>query len=51
MVGWVLIWRVYLETAGLELEGIGELLRDGWGVEESVRAFRERQKDIDQRDG
>jgi SP family myo-inositol transporter-like MFS transporter 13 len=41
-VGWVVISRIYLETAGLELEEIGELLEYGWNVEKSVAEFRER---------
>lgn len=41
-VGWAAIWAVYPETAGLELEGVQELLQVGWGVRESVVAFRER---------
>jgi len=44
IVGWFCIWRIYPETAGLELEGIGELLKDGWGVRESVAAFERRKK-------
>ena len=43
-VGWLCIWRVYPETAGSELEGIGELLRNGWGVRESIEAFRARKE-------
>ncbi|KAM3420578.1 hypothetical protein BST61_g3840 [Cercospora zeina] len=42
--GWVVIWKIYPETAGLELEGISELLQDGWGVTDSTRAFRERRR-------
>lgn len=41
--GWFLIWRIYPETAGLELEAIGDLLKEGFGVRESVRDFEERQ--------
>lgn len=44
VVGWYLIWKIYPETAGLELEGIGELLKDGWSVAESIEGFRERQQ-------
>lgn len=44
VVGWCCIWRIYPETAGLELEGIGELLREGWGVRESVAGFEARRK-------
>ena len=42
--GWVMIWKIYPETAGLELEGISELLQDGWGVEDSMSGFRERRR-------
>lgn len=51
VAGWVAIWKIYLETAGLELEGIGELLKDGWGVERSVEGFRERQRVLDELEG
>ncbi|EME38540.1 hypothetical protein DOTSEDRAFT_48726 [Dothistroma septosporum NZE10] len=44
IAGWFLIWRIYPETAGLELEDIGELLKDGFGVQRSVRDFQERQR-------
>lgn len=44
VVGWWLILRIYPETAGLELEDISELLKDGWNVAESVKGFRERRK-------
>ena len=40
--GWLAIWRIYPETAGLELEGVGELLANGWGVKESVERFQAR---------
>ncbi|KAK4610598.1 Myo-inositol transporter 1 [Fulvia fulva] len=43
-VGWFLIWKIYPETAGLELEDIGELLKDGFGVQRSVREFQDRQR-------
>ena len=39
---WMAVWRIYPETAGLGLEEVGGLLREGWGVEESLRKFRER---------
>lgn len=44
IIGWFMIWRIYPETAGIELEGIGELLKDGWNVAQSIEGFRERQK-------
>lgn len=31
------IYRIYPETAGLSLEDVGGLLKEGWGVEESVK--------------
>jgi SP family myo-inositol transporter-like MFS transporter 13 len=39
--GWIIVWNIYPETAGLELEAISELLRNGWGVEKSVMNFRQ----------
>ncbi|KAH7401555.1 general substrate transporter [Pyrenochaeta sp. MPI-SDFR-AT-0127] len=45
-VAWVTIWRVYPETAGLNLEDVGGLLREGYGVKESVMAFKARQREI-----
>jgi MFS transporter, SP family, solute carrier family 2 (myo-inositol transporter), member 13 len=44
LLGWIAIWMIYPETAGLQLEGIGELLKDGWGVKKSLDAFKERKK-------
>lgn len=41
---WVSIWAIYPETAGLGLEDVGLLLRDGFGVKESLRSFAERRK-------
>ncbi|KAI0900992.1 general substrate transporter, partial [Annulohypoxylon nitens] len=32
IVGWVGIWRIYPETAGLSLEEVTCLLENGWGV-------------------
>lgn len=51
VVGWVAIWKIYPETAGLELEDIGELLKDGWSVQKSVDGFRERQRVLDEMEG
>jgi MFS transporter, SP family, solute carrier family 2 (myo-inositol transporter), member 13 len=39
-VGYVIVWRIYPETAGLSLENVGALLRDGWGVGGRERARR-----------
>ncbi|EMF08249.1 MFS myo-inositol transporter [Sphaerulina musiva SO2202] len=50
VLGWATIWTIYPETAGLELEGIGEILRDGWGVTESIHGFRERQREAWERE-
>ncbi|KAI1102322.1 general substrate transporter [Jackrogersella minutella] len=33
VVGWVAIWKIYPETAGLSLEEATCLLENGWGVE------------------
>jgi SP family myo-inositol transporter-like MFS transporter 13 len=40
----VAIYRIYPETAGLSLEDVGGLLKDGWGVEESVRRAKVRRR-------
>ena len=44
LVGWVFVYKLYPETAGLELEGIGALLKDGWGVKQSMEGFRQRKR-------
>ncbi|KAJ4986223.1 myo-inositol transporter 1 [Stagonosporopsis vannaccii] len=41
-LGWGVVWGVYPETAGLGLEDVGVLLKEGYGVRESVRQFRAR---------
>ena len=33
--GLLLVWRIYPETTGLELEEVRGLLETGWGVRES----------------
>jgi SP family myo-inositol transporter-like MFS transporter 13 len=43
---WTAVWRIYPETAGLRLEEVGGLLKETWGVEESLRKFRERERGI-----
>ena len=35
--GWGLAWKIYPETKGLGLEDVRGLLKDGWGVNESLR--------------
>ncbi|KAJ6202134.1 hypothetical protein J3E72DRAFT_234489 [Bipolaris maydis] len=44
-VAWGTVWRIYPETAGLGLEDVGGLLREGFGVRESVRGFEERKRE------
>jgi MFS transporter, SP family, solute carrier family 2 (myo-inositol transporter), member 13 len=39
-VGWVLVWLIYPETMGLDLEDVGALLKDGWGVKESMERLK-----------
>jgi len=39
-LGWVVIWLIYPETMGLDLEDVGALLKDGWGVEESLKRVK-----------
>ncbi|KAL8854683.1 MAG: hypothetical protein Q9221_000465 [Calogaya cf. arnoldii] len=34
--GWFLAWKIYPETKGLGLEDMRGLLKDGWGVNESL---------------
>lgn len=43
-VGWLAVWAIYPETMGLDLEDVGELLKDGWGVKESLRRVEERKR-------
>ena len=40
VAGWGCAWRIYPETKGLGLEEVGGLLKDGWGVKESLRKIR-----------
>ena len=47
-VGWFVVWWIYPETMGLGLEEVGELLKDGWGVKESLERVR-RDKARDER--
>ncbi|KAJ9607496.1 hypothetical protein H2200_007574 [Cladophialophora chaetospira] len=35
-LGWVVVYWIYPETMGLGLEEVGLLLKDGWGVNESL---------------
>ncbi|KAL9601321.1 MAG: hypothetical protein Q9219_002616 [cf. Caloplaca sp. 3 TL-2023] len=36
LIGWLCAWRIYPETKGLGLEDMRGLLKDGWGVKESL---------------
>ena len=48
-VGWFIVWRIYPETMGLGLEDVGELLKDGWGVRESLeRVKNDRRREGDE---
>jgi MFS transporter, SP family, solute carrier family 2 (myo-inositol transporter), member 13 len=40
VVGWVAVWLTYPETMGLDLEDVGALLKDGWGVKESQERLK-----------
>ena len=42
VVGWGCIWKIYPETMGLGLEEVGALLKDGWGVKESLQRLQGR---------
>lgn len=44
IVCWITVWRIYPETCGLSLEEVSKLLKDGWGVQESVRRAEERKR-------
>lgn len=48
-LGWVAVFKVYPETAGLKLEDIGELLKDGYNVRQSISAFNQRRNEVDDR--
>lgn len=41
--GWACVWTIYPETKGLGLEEVGGLLKDGWGVQESLERVRKDQ--------
>lgn len=40
LAGWICAWRIYPETKGLGLEEMKGLLKDGWGVKESLNRPR-----------
>ena len=39
---WLVIRAIYPETAGLSLEDVNHILRDGWGVRESLVSWKNR---------
>ena len=39
-VGWVAVWLIYPETMGLDLEDVGTLLKEGWGVKDSMERLK-----------
>ncbi|EXJ71304.1 uncharacterized protein A1O5_05110 [Cladophialophora psammophila CBS 110553] len=45
-LGWVAVWWIYPETMGLRLEEVGELLKNGWGVEESLKRLERSRGDL-----
>jgi len=44
-VAWLTIFRIYPETAGLGLEEVSVLLKDGWGVKEGHKRWEARKAD------
>ena len=50
-LGWVAVWAVYPETSELELEDVGELLKDGWGVRERLMRVDKRRSLVQRREG
>ena len=42
VVGWIFAWRIYPETRGLGLEDVRGLLKDSYGVQESLRRTKVR---------
>lgn len=36
LMGWICTWKIYPETKGLGLEDMRGLLKDGWGIKESL---------------
>lgn len=50
-VSWVAVYVIYPETAGLGMEGVGALLKDGFGVGESLVGFKERKARRREREG
>lgn len=50
VLGWFVIWKIYPELGGLSLESVGELLKEGWNVEGSVRLAAERRRKVKERE-
>ncbi|KAJ9660295.1 hypothetical protein H2198_002603 [Neophaeococcomyces mojaviensis] len=44
VLGWVGIWWCYPETKGLEIEEVTTMLKDGWGVKESMERLKREQQ-------
>lgn len=51
LLSWTAVYAIYPETAGLGMEGIGALLKDNFGVKESLVGFRERKARRKEREG
>ncbi|KAE9961199.1 hypothetical protein EG328_004930 [Venturia inaequalis] len=50
-LSWIAVYSIYPETAGLGMEGVGALLKDDFGVKESLVGFRERKVRRREREG
>lgn len=46
VVGWICAWKIYPETKGLELEDVRNLLKESYGVQESLRRGKIRKAQI-----
>lgn len=44
LAAWATVDRIYPETAGLRLEDVAGLLERDWGVQRSVRVWRDRRR-------
>lgn len=42
LLSWIAVYAIYPETAGLGMEGVGALLKENFGVKESIIGFKER---------
>ncbi|RMD41120.1 hypothetical protein DV735_g3973, partial [Chaetothyriales sp. CBS 134920] len=48
--GWALVWAIYPEVSGMQLEEVGELLKHGFGVKESMKRAAERRQQEQEQD-